>query len=316
MSGRVRREDGHGRSASRMRSTPSGDIRIGVSGWRYPPWRGVFYPAKLPQRLELSYAARIFRSIELNGSFYSLQRPESYAAWHDATPDDFVFAVKGARYITHMLQLRNVEHAMANFFASGIARLRHKLGPILWQLPPRMLYRESVLLHFLAQLPHDTDEAASLARRHNDKVAGRTAFDFVPSRRIRHALEIRNASFVHRDLIALLRELGIALVIADTGARWPEYQDVTADFVYVRLHGAEQLYVSEYTQPMIEQWAARIRAWSRGAEPDDASRITGRHPERAAARDVFCYFDNTDKQHAPRNAQTLMTMLGVEPPSK
>jgi len=289
----------------------AGDIRIGVSGWRYPPWRSAFYPEGMAQRRELEFASQVFRSIEINGSFYSLQRPQSYAAWHDATPDDFVFAVKGPRFVTHMLRLRGVEAALANFFASGVARLRTKIGPILWQLPPTMRYDESLLLHFLSQLPRDTDEAAWLARGHNEKVEGRIAFDFAPGHRLRHALEVRDASFVNAGFIAMLRELDIALVVADTGGRWPEYADLTSDFVYVRLHGASELYVSGYSPRAIACWARRLECWAQGGQADDVRVIDNGIAAAAAHRNVFCYFDNTAKKHAPENARALMRRLGL-----
>ncbi|MEP6943250.1 MAG: DUF72 domain-containing protein [Betaproteobacteria bacterium] len=288
---------------------PAGDIRIGVSGWRYPPWRGAFYPRGLAQRRELEFASRALRSIEINGSFYSLQRPQSYAAWHNATPDDFVFAVKGPRFVTHMLRLRGVEAALANFFASGLARLRTKIGPLLWQLPPSMRYDEPLLLHFLSQLPRDTDEAARLARGHNDKVAARTAFDFAPGHPLRHALEVRDESFVNAEFIAMLRDLDIALVVADTGGRWPEYADLTSDFVYVRLHGASELYASGYSPGAIARWARRIERWSHGEQAHDVRVIDPGAPVESARRDVFCFFDNTAKKHAPENARGLMRQL-------
>src|SRR6185312_632687 len=150
------------------------EIRIGISGWRYAPWRGKFYPEGLRQKDELAYAASTFSSIEINGTFYSLQRPESFAAWHDATPDNFVFAIKGARYITHMLKLNNVEKPLANFFAQGLLALQAKLGPVLWQLPPNFVFRPDKLAAFFDLLPRTTQAALALARRHDEKVRGRT----------------------------------------------------------------------------------------------------------------------------------------------
>ncbi|MGH8269029.1 MAG: DUF72 domain-containing protein, partial [Steroidobacteraceae bacterium] len=148
-------------------------IRIGVSGWRYAPWRGLFYPPGLPQRAELAYASRRFPTIELNGSFYSLQRPESYAQWYAETPDGFVFSVKGGRYITHMLRLRGIEQPLANFFASGVFNLREKLGPILWQLPPNFKYDRERMERFFRLLPRDTEAARTLARRRSAWMKGR-----------------------------------------------------------------------------------------------------------------------------------------------
>lgn len=291
-----------------MRRPPAA-IRIGVSGWRYSPWRGVFYPADLPQRRELEFASRVFPSIELNGSFYSLQRPENYAAWYAQTPPGFVFSVKAPRFITHIKRLRDIDAPLANFFASGIANLREKMGPILWQLPPTMRYDPSLLGQFLARLPRDTAAASALARRHDHRVTGRARLAYGAARPLRHALEVRHQSFVGPSLIALLRRHRVALVVADTAGRWPQLGDLTADFVYIRLHGDEELYRSAYVEPVLNRWARRIRAWADGGEPRGIERITGRTAPPRRARDVFCYFDNTDKVEAPSNARRLMQKL-------
>ena len=302
---------GHGTNTS---SVLVADIRVGVSGWRYPPWRGEFYPEGLAQRRELEYASRTLSSIELNGSFYSLQRPESYARWYADTPADFVFSVKGPRYITHMLRLRDALTPLANFFASGVANLREKLGPFLWQLPPSLKFDHPSIEAFLSLLPRDTDQASALARRHNSKVKGRAEIAFGANRPLRHALEVRHESFVAAGLIELLRKHRVAFVVADTAGKWPEYEDVTADFVYIRLHGAHELYVSGYSDAMLDRWSKRIRSWSAGGEPRDARRISQRPIRRVSSRDVYCYFDNTAKEHAPRNARRLMHKLGVRRP--
>ena len=214
-----------------------GDTRVGVSGWRYAPWRGVFYPRGLRQREELAYASRMFTTLEINGSFYSLQRPSSYRAWRDEAPADFVFALKGSRYVTHMLRLKDVEVALANFFASGLLALGESLGPILWQLPPSRPFDEARLDGFLALLPRDTDAACALGRRHDHRVNGRSWLRSTAPRALRHALEVRHPSFVDPAFVALLRRHGVALVVADTAGRWPLLEDVTADFMYLRLHG-------------------------------------------------------------------------------
>jgi uncharacterized protein YecE (DUF72 family) len=299
----------HGKSAMHL---PTAAIRIGVSGWRYPPWRGPFYPKGLPQRRELEFASRVFASIELNGSFYSLQRPESFATWYQQTPPGFVFSVKAPRFITHIKRLRDIDAPLANFFASGLANLREKLGPILWQLPPTMRYDSSLLERFLASLPHDTAAASKLARRHDARVAGRACPAFGPVRALRHALEVRHDSFVDPTLIDLLRRHRVALVVADTAGKWPQVGDITADFVYIRLHGDEELYRSAYIEPVLTRWARRIRAWADGREPRGIERISHRAAASHARREVFCYFDNTDKVEAPANARRLMQKLGVE----
>ena len=290
----------------------TGIARVGISGWRYPPWRGTFYTKDLPQRRELEFASRALPTIELNGSFYSLQMPRSWQAWHDATPPDFVFSVKAPRYITHMLRLRDVAVPMANFFASGIANLGAKLGPILWQLPPTMKFDKGLLDEFFALLPRDTLAAAALARDHDAKVEGRTVLDYGPVKRtLRHAVEVRHESFATAQFVAMLRKQRIGWVVADTAGRWPEFLDVTTDFVYVRLHGATELYNSSYSDAEIERWAKRIARWRAGSSTAERARIAAPAADRRGGRDVFCYFDNTDKVHAPRNAQRLLARLGL-----
>ena len=173
-------------------------VRVGTSGWRYPPWRGVFYPPGLPQRLELAHLAGLMNSVELNGSFYSLQRPESYRAWAAETPDDFVFAVKGSRYITHLKQLRDVRIPLANFLASGLLALGPKLGPVLWQLPPRLRFDAARIDEFLTLLPRSTGAAAQLAGEHDERLDGRAETTTDADRPLRHALEVRHESFRDR----------------------------------------------------------------------------------------------------------------------
>lgn len=288
-----------------------GKIHIGISGWRYPPWRGVFYPRELAQRRELEFASRQVPTIELNGSFYSLQRPADYAQWQEQTPPGFVFAVKGSRYITHMKQLKNVEEALANFFASGLFELQSKLGPILWQFPPRMRFDAERFAAFFEMLPHDTDAARTLARRHDERVAGRVSLRSGRKRTLRHAVEIRHPSFVDPDFIALLRRHRIGLVVADTAGRWPLLEDLTADFVYLRLHGDKELYASGYSDEALDRWAARIDTWAAGRQVDDARLASPVAAARRIRRDVFCYFDNDVKVHAPFDAARLGTRLGL-----
>src|SRR6266480_1800491 len=219
-------------------------LRIGISGWTYVPWRGTFYPKDLPQKKELFYASRQLNSIEINGSFYSLQTPGSYRKWYDETPEGFVFSIKGGRFITHMKRLRNVRPALANFFASGVLALHEKLGPILWQLPPSMKFDAALLQSFFDLLPRDTKQAAALARRHDDRLKTRAFMTIDANRPVRHSLEVRHETFKDPAFIKLLRANNIALVVADTAGKWPYMEDVTADFVYCRLHGDEELYVS------------------------------------------------------------------------
>jgi uncharacterized protein YecE (DUF72 family) len=286
-------------------------IRIGISGWRYAPWRGVFYPKGLPQRSELEFAANRFGSIEINGSFYSLQSPESYAAWHNATPDDFVFAVKGPRYLTHILRLRNLDRPLANFLASGVLRLRAKLGPILWQLPPTFRYDAEVLEAFFRTLPRTTRQALSIARRRDvERMRRRSALSIDEDRPMRHAIEVRHESFCDEAFLRQLRRHRIALVVADTAGRWPFVEDVTAGFMYLRLHGDTELYASGYGEAALDRWAGRINAWAQGREPADARRIGGTWSKHKR-RDIYCYFDNDAKVHAPFDALSLMAKLGL-----
>jgi len=288
----------------------SGGLRIGVSGWRYGPWRGAFYPPGLRQRAELAYASRQLSTIEINGSFYSLQRPASWRRWFDETPDDFVFSVKGPRFITHMKRLREIDAPMANFFASGVLRLGRKLGPVLWQFPPNFRFDPATFEPFLATLPFDTDQALWRAEQHDHRVADRTWLEIDAIRPLRHAVEVRHASFVDPDFIALLRHYNVAFVVADTTGLWPEKDDVTADFVYVRLHGSQTLYRSAYTDPELDRWAARIAAWRAGGQAAAARLISSTAPPRRSRRDVYCYFDNTDKLQAPIDAKRLIARLG------
>jgi uncharacterized protein YecE (DUF72 family) len=292
----------------------AGRILIGISGWRYEPWRGVFYPAKLPQHSELKYASRMLPTIEINGSFYSLQSPAYYAGWHGDTPEGFVFAVKGPKYITHMKRLNDIEAPLANFFANGVFELKDKLGPVLWQFPPQMSFDAERFEAFFAQLPHDTEAAAAIAARHDHRVAGRTSLVPDRKRRLRHAVEIRHPSFIDPAFIALLRRYRIALVVADTAGKWPLLEDLTADFVYLRLHGDEELYASGYSDAALEHWAQRIRTWSEGGQVPDARLASPRPATRRAKRDVYCYFDNDVKVHAPYDAATLIRKLGMTTP--
>lgn len=290
---------------------PDARIRVGISGWRYAPWRGTFYPKGLPQHAELEYAARVFPAIEINGSFYSLQRPQSYALWYRQTPRDFLFALKGPRYITHMKRLKAVKEPLANFFASGLFNLKDKLGPVLWQFPPNFRYDRTRFAEFFELLPRDTAGAAALARKRSAFMKGRTRLAVDVKRPLRHAVEIRHESFADPDFIALLREFDIGLVVAETARRWPLLEDITADFVYLRLHGDKELYRSGYGNAALSRWAARIAAWHAGREPPDARKVDARRPP-TRARDIYCFFDNTDaKLRAPVDARALMKKLAL-----
>ena len=266
--------------------------RVGISGWRYAGWRGDFYPTGLAQRRELAHAAERMTSIEINGSFYSLQRPSSYASWRAETPDDFVFAVKGGRYITHLKRLVDVGTALANFFASGVLALGPKLGPVLWQLPENLPFDTGVLEAFFDSLPRTTGAAAELATRHDDKVKeGRSLTVAEVDAPLRHALEFRSTTFATDAAYDVMRRHDVACVLADTAGRWPKVEQVTSDFMYVRLHGDKELYASGYTDASLEQWAAKCTAWER------------------QGLDVFVYFDNDIKGFAPHDAMKLISLL-------
>jgi uncharacterized protein YecE (DUF72 family) len=230
-------------------------------------------------------------SAEINGSFYSLQRPERYRAWFEETPEDFVFAVKGGRFITHMKRLRAVEIPLANFLASGVLALGHKLGPLLWQLPPNFAFDPERLAEFFELLPRTTEAAADLAGKHDDKLKGDAFTEPGPNRPLRHALEVRHPSFSTPDCAKLLREHDIALVVSDSAGTWVALEDVTAGFVYVRLHGDVELYASGYSDEALERWAGKIRKWAR------------------AGRDIYVYFDNDIKVRAPADAISLAGKL-------
>ncbi len=285
-----------------------GDLKIGISGWTYAPWRGVFYPKGLAQKRELEYASRQMNSIEINGTFYSLQRPASYRKWHDATPNDFLFAVKGPKYITHMKKLTDVRQPLANFFASGPLILGKKLGPLLWQFPPWQRFDHDKLDAFMSMLPRTSADAAALAQEHNLTKKDWIWMEAVAETKLRYAFEVRHHRFLDEKFIKLLRKHRAALVIADSAGKWPYAEDLTGDIVYIRLHGAEEIYVRGYTDEQLEWWAERIRLWSRGEEPEDAIRISAKATGKKK-RDVYVYFGNDIKVHAPFDAQNLARLI-------
>ena len=271
-----------------------GTFRVGMSGWVYPPWRGVFYPKGLPQKNELAYAASHVNSIEINGSFYSLQKPSSWLSWRDATPDDFVFSVKAPRFITHIKRLDDVHEPLANFFASGLLALGPKLGCVLWQLPPSFDFEPHLLETFLRQLPHTTTDALALARERGDRMSGREWLETDADRPVRHAMEVRHHSFDTPEYFALLERYGVASVLADTAGKWPKLDhDTASDFSYVRLHGDKKIYESGYDDEALDAWAKRVRGWL------------------DAGRDAYVYFDNDTKVRAPIDAMGLIARLNA-----
>jgi uncharacterized protein YecE (DUF72 family) len=272
-----------------------GSIRVGISGWTYPPWRGVWYPKGLPHRRELAFAAGRLSSIEINGSFYALQRPPSWQAWRAQTPDGFLFSVKGGRFITHMKKLRDVETPLANFFASGLLALGDKLGPLLWQLPPNLGFDAGRMEDFLSMLPRTTIEAARLAEQHDGRLEGRAWTTTDADRPVRHAVEVRHPTYEADAFLDVLRAHRVAVVTADTAGRWPLLLEPTTDLAYVRLHGDAELYVSGYDDAALDLWAERVRTW------------------QGSGADVVVYFDNDVKVRAPFDAQRLAERLGAGP---
>jgi uncharacterized protein YecE (DUF72 family) len=270
-----------------------GRVFIGISGYDYKPWRGVFYPENVPARRWLEYASSRFNSIELNGTFYSLKSPAVFARWIAESPArDFVFAVKGGRFITHNLKLRNVERAMGNFFASGLLALGRKTGPFLWQLPATYRFDAERLDTFMRGLPRTSRAAEDVALRHDERLRRGALVDAAVNVRYRHAFEVRHPSYFHDEFYALLREHRYGFVVADTAGKFPYAEEVTADFVYVRLHGSQELYASGYTDTELDAWARKIGTW------------------RASGRDVYVYFDNDIKVHAPYDAMRLAERVG------
>jgi uncharacterized protein YecE (DUF72 family) len=234
-------------------------------------------------------------SVEINGSFYSLQRRSRFEEWAASVPEDFVFAVKGGRFITHMKKLRGIETPLANFFASGVLALDQKLGPIIWQLPPNLGFNAGRMDEFFAQLPRSAGSAAGIAAHHDQRIPDDQALVKAahPRRRLRHAIEVRHESFRTQEFYQLLRRYKLALVISDNPGKWPIFTELTTDLMYLRLHGHDQLYVSGYSDRELDEWATKISSWT----------------ERGC--DVYVYFDNDAKVHAPFDAMNLMERLGV-----
>ena len=267
-----------------------GKIRIGLSGWSYRHWRGDFYPAGLPARAELDFALTQFSTLELNRTFYSLVTPTAYRRWYTTSPADFCWAVKGSRFITHNKKLSQVEGPLANFLASGVLELREKLGPILWQLNSSWRPNVERLDHFLGLLPTDTKEAAALASE-NTMPERDTSTETDYQGPIRHVLEIRQPDWFTPEVADIARTHRVALAFSHS-SRWPYTEEITTDFLYLRLHGPRQLYASAYNAAEMDEWARRITAWAGGR------------------RDVYVYFDNDGAGYAPRQALRLMELVG------
>ncbi|HEY6993681.1 MAG TPA: DUF72 domain-containing protein [Xanthobacteraceae bacterium] len=259
-------------------------IRVGIGGWVFAPWRGEFYPKGLPQARELEYASRKLTTIEINGTFYGTQKPESFRKWAAETPDDFVFSLKGPRYATHRRVLAEAGESIERFFRSGVLELQGKLGPILWQFHPAKQFEPEDFAAFLALLPRRLD-----------------------GKPIRHVVEVRHASFVVPEFIALLREFSVAVVLADS-AKHPLIADVTGDFVYARLQRTSEKEKAGYPARALDLWAQRTRRWAAGKAPDGLATVAGT-PPAATARDVFVYMISGAKVRAPAAAMALLERL-------
>jgi uncharacterized protein YecE (DUF72 family) len=271
-------------------------IYVGISGYDYPHWRGTFYPKQMPRRAWLGYASRSFNSIELNGTFYSLKTPAVFERWVAEVPaHDFVFAIKGSRFITHNLKLRRARPALANFYASGVLALGRRAGPFLWQLPATYRFDAERLDSFMSLLPRTSTQAEDVARDHDDRLKKGALVQAPERTAFRHAFEPRHQSYFHPEFYDLLRRHGFGFVIADTAGKFAYAEHVTADFVYVRLHGSGQLYVGRYGDGELDRWADKTAAWS------------------GEGKDVYVYFDNDARGHAPHDAERLALRMGVHP---
>ena len=262
----------------------AGTIRVGVGGWTFEPWRGVFYPKGLTQKRELEHASRHLTSIEINGTFYGSQKPESFAKWHDETPDDFVFALKGPRFATNRRVLAEGGQSVERFFASGVMELKDKLGPINWQLAPTKKFDAADIEGFLKLLPKT-----------------------VEGRRVRHALEARHESFKHPDFVALLREHEVAVVTAGD-SEYPQVADITAPFVYARIMGTTEKAKVGYQPAELDRWVERAREWAAGRTHKDLDTVAPA-PKKAEPRDVFLYVISGFKEKNPAAAMALIERL-------
>jgi len=263
----------------------AGAIRIGIGGWTYEPWRGTFYPEGLSQKRELEYASRQLTSIEINGTYYGSQKPASFAKWHDETPDDFVFSVKAPRFAVNRKVLADAGASIARFIAGGVMELKNKLGPINWQFLPTKKFEPADFNAFLNLLPQEAQ-----------------------GRALRHVVEVRHDSFRCAEFIAMVRERGVAVVVA-ADSRYPQIADATAPFVYARIMGTKAGEAAGYAEAALDRWAARARAWASGAAVDGLDSV---EPQRADghARDVYLYVISGHKVGNPAAAMSLIRRLG------
>jgi uncharacterized protein YecE (DUF72 family) len=259
-----------------------GQIRVGIGGWTYPPWRGSFYPKGLTQAKELNYAASHLTSIEINATFYRLQKPASFRKWKEATPDGFLFSVKGPRLITHRQDLATAGDFINRFLGSGLTELGDRLGPLVWQFAPNKTFEATDFGGFLELLPRELDGQV-----------------------LRHAVEVRHESFRDKGFLALLREFEVPVVFSENE---PSFADLAGDFVYGRLQRGKDKIETGYPLPELDAWAGRARAWARGDEPSDLPRLDA-SPGELKPRDVFLYFIHAGKLRAPHAAMALIEQL-------
>jgi uncharacterized protein YecE (DUF72 family) len=263
----------------------AGRIRVGIGGWSFEPWRETFYPPDTPQARELEYASRQVTSIEINSTFYRLQKPAVYAKWRDATPADFMFSIKAPRYLVQREELASMGGSLERFIGSGIAELGAKLGPILWQFTPAQHFNAVDFGKFLDLLPESAGQ--------------------VP---LRHALEVRHKSYLCAEFLVLARRRRAAVVFVDD-AKYPRCADVTGDFVYARLRQCVAGEATGYSKSALHQWSDVARTWAHGGSPADLALIEPGAPAAASPRDVFVYFINGAKERAPAAAQALIAEL-------
>lgn len=288
-------------------------IRVGISGWTYEGWRESFYPKHIKAKDELSYASEKFHAIEVNGTFHSLFRPKNFLTWSNQTPNGFIFAIKGPKYLTHIRRLKDFESPLSNFLASGVLALGKKLGPILWQFPPFLPFSKERFLPFMKSLPRTLGEASYLAKGYSTWLEGRTFLDLsrdLKNYPMRHAIEGRHPSFKSEEFIMMARETGVAVVIGDTAGRWPYIEDITSDFLYIRLHADESKYPKGYTKKSLQYWAQRCGQWANGIEPEGAKNLLPpKITSEKIKKDVFVFFDNDIKELAPVNALSMIDAL-------
>ncbi|WP_448951600.1 DUF72 domain-containing protein [Labrys neptuniae] len=263
----------------------TGQIRVGIGGWTFEPWRGSFYPATLAQKRELEYASRQVTAIEINGTYYGSQKPESFAKWHAETPDDFVFAMKANRFATNKRVLSEAGKSIEMFIGSGIVELKSKLGPINWQFMPTKKFDPADFEGFLKLLPKSHEGHA-----------------------LRHVVEVRHDSFNVPEFIDLVRAYEVGIVLTDK-ASFPHIHDVTAPFVYARLQAASEDEELGYSAAALDKWAERAKQWAKGGEPADLATTSDKKAPQAAGRDVFVFMINGFKPKAPTAAKAMIERL-------